>query len=36
MFKLNFDVPSDPIVNVQTTQNRGFTPDEVQNAVWKS
>ena len=28
MFKLNFDVPSDPIVNVQTTQNRGFTPDE--------
>ena len=29
MFKLNFDVPSDPIVNVQTTQNRGFTPDEV-------
>ena len=29
MFKLNFDVPSDPIVNVQTTQNRGFSPDEV-------
>jgi macrodomain Ter protein organizer (MatP/YcbG family) len=29
MFKLNFDVPSDPIVNVQTTENRGFTPDEV-------
>ena len=29
MFKLNFDVPDDPIVNVQTTNNRGFTPDEV-------
>ena len=29
MFKLNFDIPSDPIVNVHTTENRGFTPDEV-------
>ncbi len=29
MFKLDFNVPDDPIVNVQTTQNRGFTPDEV-------
>ena len=29
MFKLNFDISDDPIVNVQTTQNRGFTPDEV-------
>ena len=29
MFKLKFDVPDDPIVNVQTTNNRGFTPDEV-------
>ena len=29
MFKLNFDVPDDPIVNVQTTNNRGFSPDEV-------
>ena len=29
MFKLNFEVPDDPIVNVQTTNNRGFTPDEV-------
>ena len=29
MFKLEFNVPDDPIINVQTTQNRGFTPDEV-------
>ena len=29
MFKLNFDVPDDPIVKVQTTNNRGFSPDEV-------
>tara|TARA_B100001939_G_scaffold294554_1_gene267638 strand:- start:1294 stop:1587 length:294 start_codon:yes stop_codon:yes gene_type:complete len=29
MFKLSFDVQDEPIVNVQTTQNRGFTPDEV-------
>ena len=29
MFKLNFDISDDPIVNVQTTQNRGFSPDEV-------
>ena len=29
MFKLDLDVSDDPIVNVQTTQNRGFSPDEV-------
>ena len=29
MFKLDFNVPDDPIVNVQTTNNRGFSPDEV-------
>ena len=29
MFKLDLKVPDDPIVNVQTTNNRGFTPDEV-------
>ena len=29
MFKLNFDVPDDPIVKIQTTNNRGFSPDEV-------
>ena len=28
MFKLDLNVSNDPIVNVQTTQNRGFTPDE--------
>ena len=29
MFKFNVDIPKDPIVNIQTTENRGFTPDEV-------
>jgi len=29
MFKLDFNVSDEPIVNVQTTNNRGFTPDEV-------
>ena len=29
MFKFNVEVPKDPIVNIQTTENRGFTPDEV-------
>ncbi len=29
MFKLDLNVSNDPIVNVQTTQNRGFSPDEV-------
>ena len=29
MFKIDFDVQDEPIVNVQTTNNRGFTPDEV-------
>ena len=33
MFKLKFDVPDDPIVNVQTTIYRGFTPDEVADRV---
>jgi len=29
MFKLDLNVPETPIVNVQTTEGRGFTPDEV-------
>jgi len=29
MFKLDLNVSDEPIVNVQTTNNRGFTPDEV-------
>ncbi len=29
MFKFNIDIPKDPIVNIKTTENRGFTPDEV-------
>ena len=29
MFKLDFNVPDDPIVKVHTTNNRGFSPDEV-------
>ena len=29
MFKLDLDVSDDPIVKVQTTHNRGFSPDEV-------
>ena len=29
MFKLDLNISDDPIVNVQTTQNRGFSPDEV-------
>ena len=29
MFKMNFETQAGPIVSVQTTQNRGFTPDEV-------
>ncbi len=29
MFKFNVDIPKEPIVNIQTTENRGFTPDEV-------
>lgn len=29
MFKFNIDIPKEPIVNIQTTENRGFTPDEV-------
>ena len=29
MFKLDLNVPDEPIVKVHTTQNRGFSPDEV-------
>ena len=29
MFELKTDLPQEPIVNVTTTQNRGFTPEEV-------
>ena len=29
MFKFNVDIPKEPIVNIRTTENRGFTPDEV-------
>ena len=29
MFKFSVDIPKEPIVNIQTTENRGFTPDEV-------
>ena len=29
MFKMNFDLPDTPVVNVKTTEHRGFTPEEV-------
>jgi len=29
MFKLDLNVPETPVVNVQTTEGRGFTPEEV-------
>ena len=29
MFKFNVEIPKEPVVNIQTTENRGFTPDEV-------
>lgn len=29
MFKLDLNTPDTPIVNVHTTEGRGFTPDEV-------
>lgn len=29
MFKFQVDIPSEPIINVKTTSNRGFTPDEL-------
>ena len=29
MFDLKLDIPEEPIVSVLTTQNRGFTPEEV-------
>jgi len=29
MVALKFDIPETPIVTVKTTQNRGFTPEEV-------
>jgi hypothetical protein len=29
MFGLKFDIPQTPVVKVETTENRGFSPDEV-------
>lgn len=29
MFKMNFDLPDTPVVNVKTTEHRGFTSEEV-------
>lgn len=29
MFGVKLEIPSEPIVTVATTENRGFTPDEV-------
>lgn len=29
MFKFDMELPKEPIVTVQTTENRGFSPDEV-------
>lgn len=29
MFNIKFDIPSAPVIDVVTTENRGFTPDEV-------
>jgi hypothetical protein len=29
MFNIKFDIPNTPVVDVVTTENRGFTPDEV-------
>ena len=29
MFKLDLNVPEEPIVKVHTTEGRGFSPDEV-------
>ena len=29
MFKMQFDMTDTPVVTVQTTEGRGFTPDEV-------
>ena len=29
MFKLDFNMPDQPMVSVQTTENRGFSPEEV-------
>ena len=29
MFKFDMELPKEPIVTVHTSQNRGFTPDEV-------
>ena len=29
MFEMKFDMPSTPVVSVQTTEGRGFTPEEV-------
>jgi hypothetical protein len=29
MFKLNFEMPDEPVVKVHTTEGRGFSPEEV-------
>ena len=29
MFKLDVSIPEEPFLTVKTTENRGFTPDEV-------
>ena len=29
MFEMKFDMPDTPVVSVQTTEGRGFTPEEV-------
>ena len=29
MFKLDFNMPDQPMVSVQNTENRGFSPEEV-------
>tara|TARA_R100000935_G_scaffold31102_1_gene51644 strand:- start:1490 stop:1783 length:294 start_codon:yes stop_codon:yes gene_type:complete len=29
MFKLDFNMPDQPVVSVHTTENRGFSPEEV-------
>ena len=36
MFKLDLNVSDDPIVKVQTTNNRGLAPMKLQNAALKS
>ena len=29
MFKIDVSIPEEPFLTVKTTENRGFTPDEV-------